>query len=457
MNKKLQIVGLMVVLFAFAKANSQQAPEPLLSRQQAVELMLQNNFDIQISENQLEVADNNKDILNSGYLPTVSGTAGANYSNTDNRTEFGSTRDDNGVLVPPRAPVILNDQISRRYNASIGADYLLFDGLGRFYNYKILQEQYNLTDLQVRQVIESTTVQLMTVYYEVARLTENLSIFRETLNNTRERETRAKYQFEYGQVNKLEVLNAQVDITTDSINILNAKQNLENAKRDLNLVMNREIDAAAFTVDTLVTLKPELEVISYLEEVDDNVRLMLARSNVQISEWDVNTAKALLLPRIGLSGSYGWNRSEDPESAFFPSRTSTSDAINLGATLTWDIFDGGRSITGIRNAKITAENERLRLQQTEKQVMRDIANARGNYQNAIAIYNLQTQNVETNQNNFDRSQERYRLGQITSIELRQAQINLVNARTTRNQAKYVAKLAEIQLLQLAGELLSQPL
>ena len=455
MNRKLQICLVGLMLFAFAKAKSQQAPEPLLTKEQAVELMLQNNFDIQISNNQLEVADNNQDILNSGYLPSVTGSATASYSNSDSRTEFGSTRDSLGILVAPRQPVVLNDQISRRYDASIGADYLLFDGLGRYYNYKILKEQYNLSDLQVREVIENTTVQLMTVYYDVARITENLSVFRQTLENTRERERRAQYQFEYGQVNKLEVLNALVDINTDSINVLNARQNLENAKRDLNLVMNREIDDATFVVDTLVALRPELEILSYLDEVDDNVRLMLARSNVQISEWDINTAKALLLPRIGLSGSYGWNRAEDPQSPFFPSRTSTSDAVNLGASLTWNIFDGGQGITGIRNAKLTAENEKLRLQQIEKQVTRDISNARGTYQNALAIYRLQQQNLETNRNNFQRSEEQYRLGQITSIVLRQAQINLTNALTTRNLAKYDLKLAELQLLQLAGDLMSQ--
>jgi outer membrane protein TolC len=423
----------------------------------ALDSMLQNNYDIVIGRNQLEVADNNQSILNSGYLPSVTGTAGANYSNTDSRTEFGSSVDSTGAVLPPRDDVVLNDQIARRYNASIGVDYLLFDGLGRFYNYKVLQEQYNLTDLQVRQIVETTTLQMMTIYYDVARLTENLAVFRQTLQNTRSREERARYRFEYGQVNKLEVLNARVDINTDSINVLNAAQNLENAKRDLNLVIDRNIERTDFAVDTLINLRPELEILSYLEDIENNVRLLSARSNVKISEWDINTAKALLLPTIGLNGNYGWNRSEDPESAFFPSRTSTSDALNLSATLTWNIFDGGRAITGLKNAQITAENEQLRLEQIEKQVARDIANARGNYQNAIAIYRLQEQNVKTNQNNFDRSEELYRLGQITSIELRQAQINLVNALTTRNLAKYDAKLAELQLIQLAGELMKQGL
>ena len=91
------------------------------------------------------------------------------------------------------------------------------------------------------------------------------------------------------------------------------------------------------------------------------------------------------------------------------------------------------------------------------QVKRNVWNARGDYANALAIYELQNQNVLTNRNNFERTQELFKLGQVTSIEFRQAQINLQNAYTTENIAKYNAKLAEYQLMQLAGQLLNNAL
>ena len=72
----------------------------------------------------------------------------------------------------------------------------------------------------------------------------------------------------------------------------------------------------------------------------------------------------------------------------------------------------------------------------------------------MKIYELQSQNVATAANNFDRSNEQYKLGQISSVELRQAQVNLLNAKTNKNLAKYQAKLAELQVLQLTGQLLN---
>jgi len=71
------------------------------------------------------------------------------------------------------------------------------------------------------------------------------------------------------------------------------------------------------------------------------------------------------------------------------------------------------------------------------------------------LFVLQTQekNLLTNNRNFQRSEEQFKLGQITSIEFRQAQVNLINAKVNRDTAKFDAKLAEINLLQLSGTLL----
>ena len=111
-------------------------------------------------------------------------------------------------------------------------------------------------------------------------------------------------------------------------------------------------------------------------------------------------------------------------------------------------------MTAVRNARIQLDSQELLREQTRQQILRDIANALGDYENRLQVYNLQKQNVLTATDNYNRSNEQYKVGRITSIELRQAQINLLNAKTNRNFAKYTAKLAELQLLQLTGQLLN---
>ena len=424
----------------------------LLRKQEAISQMLANNFGIQLAEKQVEVADNNQSVLNSGYLPTLTGNASAQYDRANDTREFPGAFDANNN---PRPNTVIEDAETQRYNASLNLNYLLFDGLGRYYNYKQLQEEYSLTELQARETIENTILQLFSVYYDVARLTENVEVLEQALYISQDRVLRSQYAFDYGQNTKLEVLQAEVDVVTDSVNVLNAKQQLINSKRDLNVVLNRELENTGFAVDTLVEFQNILLVESFVEKApENNVTLLQSETQIQISDYQIKSTKALLLPSIGLTGSYGWNRTNSPASAFFPGSISKSNNLTLGANLTWNLFDGGRSITSLKNAKINFDSQEIQKKQFELQVNRDIANARGNYQNLLKIYSIQEQNVETNQNNLERSQERLKLGQISSIEFRQAQINLINVQTNKNLAKYDAKLAELELLRLTGQLLN---
>ncbi|WP_298347626.1 TolC family protein [uncultured Dokdonia sp.] len=431
----------MVLLFAFAKAYAQDLPAQLLTKEEAVQIMLENNFGILLANNQVAIAENNKSILNSGYLPSLTGNAGVNYSIDDQEATF----QDGNVSAVDGAE-------TTRYNASINLNYTLFDGLGRYYNYKTLKEQYGLSQLQARETIENVMLQLFSVYYEVARIEENLAVLETALDISKAREVRAQYQFDYGQVNKLEVLNAQVDIVTDSTNILTTRQQLRNAQRDLNVVLARELEDLK-SADTTVTFINPLEVERFISEgITNNVSILQAEQNITISDYQIKQAKSLLLPTIGLTGSYGWTEGNFPATNFLASSTSTG--FQTGATLQWNLFDGGSSIIGVKNAKIFLENQKYTQEQLRQQVLGDIANAKGDYLNALKIYELQEQNVSTSQANFDRSEERFKLGQVSSVEFRQAQLNLLNAQTTKNAAKYTAKLAEIQLLQLTGQLLN---
>ena len=200
-----------------------QEANPLLTKAEAYQIMLENNFGIQIANNLVDIAENNKSVLNADFLPSISGVAGATYDNNSSVTDFNGATDSEGN---PRPNFEINNAETQRYNAGINLDYTLFDGLGRLYNYKQLKETYNLSQLEARETIELTTIQLFTVYYEVARVTENVQVLEEALDISRNREQRASYEFEYGQSNKLNVLNAQVDVTTDSINLITARQNL---------------------------------------------------------------------------------------------------------------------------------------------------------------------------------------------------------------------------------------
>jgi len=429
----------LILLFFGPLANAQ---DQILTKEEAIDMVLESNLDIEVARNTKLIDDNNANILNSGYLPSVTGNASGSIDKQNSEGVLG-----NGDVRTAEGAE------TRRYSAAVNVDYTLFDGLGRYYNYKSFQERSEQSELEVRQTIENTILQLFTVYYEAARLTENTANLERALEISKDRLKRAEYQFEFGQNTGLDVLNAEVDINTDSINLLNSRQELRNTMRDLNLILNRDLESR-FSADTTVTFISSLEMESMYDEAQlNNVRLQIVEKDLNMGLNDIRVARSGYLPTIGLTGTYGWNESSNNSPLAFVLQNS-STGVTGTVNLTWNLFDGGSTITGIKNAKVAYKNQELAKKQIQLEVERDIRNAWDSYTNALYVLEVQEKNLQTNRNNFTRTDERYKLGQVTSIEFRQAQLNLLNAVLAKSQAKYNAKLAELQMLQVSGELLN---
>ena len=439
MNMMIYIKKITTILLVLISI--QVSSQKILTKKEALEIALENNYGVKIAHNNVEIAKNNSSVYNTGFLPTLSTTAGANYNNSNQEIENQS-----GDVTS------INGAETKSYNASLNLNYTIFDGLGRKYNYKQLQESYNLSELQAREAIENMYLQLFTVYFQIARLSENKNNLKETLEVSKQRLQRARYQYDYGQSTRLELLNAEVDVNNDSINLINSQQLYSNAKRDLNIVLGvqNDIDFDVETDISFATLMSFDELLVKAKE--DNVFIKQNERNIAISEFNIKANKAGYLPTAGISGSYGWNKSDNPATSFLARSNSTG--LNAGINLSWNLFDGGATKTRVSNAKMILENQEILKQQELETIESTLKNTFELYQNTLFIMEAQEQNVITNQNNFDRTQERYKLGQVTSIEFRQAQINLLNTQTALNNAKYDAKLIELELLQLSGEILN---
>ncbi|MGC6285586.1 MAG: TolC family protein [Polaribacter sp.] len=423
--------------------------QEILTKQEALEIALKNNFGIKIANNNVKIAKNNSSILNSRFLPSAAINSGADYRRNNQKIVF--TDPSSGNDAERRGDGV----VTKTYNTSLGINYTLFDGMGRKYNYKQLKETYNLTELQARQTIENTYLQLFTIYFQIARLSENKNNLREALDISKKRLQRAKYQYEYGQATKLEFLNAQVDVNNDSINLITAKQQLSNAKRGLNVILGIDKETT-YTVETNVDYT-KLMNYSEIEQktLKNNSLLQQNEKNVAISEFNIKVNKANYFPTLNVNASYGFNRTENENLVNpFGARLITSNGLNAGLNLSWNIFDGGARKTRVKNAVIALDNQKIALEQQRVTIKNNLKNTWENYNNQLFILKAQEQNVLTTENNFNRTEERFKLGQITSVEFRQAQINLLNARTALNNAKFDAKLIELQILQLSGDILN---
>ena len=408
----------------------------------AVKKTLENNLDIKISENFEKIAKNNSSILNNNYLPTF-----------QIGSEINTNKQSIEVETPSGLSGTLDNTQTDNSSAVVSVNYNIIDASGRKYNYKKSKELYSKSNLEVKEIIENTILQLFTVFYEVSRLSEERKILRNALDISKNRYERKLLEFEYGQTNNLEVLNAEVDVNTDSINFLNTSKKLLNSKRDLNLIMNIDLESE-------FKIKPEIDFLNkeeianiFSNDISNNTNLLIADKEVLIADLDKKVAKFSYLPTLGLVGSYGWNKSINDNPYAFYNR-SISDGFSAGINIRWDIFRGGKKIIFNKNSEVNKQNSLLNKQKIELELRKELRNSYQRHLNNLFILEVQKKNLETNKNNFERNLERYKIGLVSSIEFRRAQLNMLNAELSNNTANYQAKLSEAYFLKISGEIIS---
>ncbi len=428
-----------VISLISLNTNSQE----VLDLKKATAITLENNLNIKISENFEKISDNNTSFLNSGYLPTIS--AGSNFIKSNQNVE---------IKTPSGLEGTLENIESDSNSANISMNFTIVDGAGRKFNYRKSKELFNKSKLEVVEVIENTIFQLYTVYFEACRLIEEQTIYKNNLDISQSRLDRKRLELEYGQSTSLEVLNAEVDFKNDSINYLNTISNLSNVKRDLNLIMNVDSEEIFELITEVNFLEFKELNDAYSGAKENNTSLKIDNKNVSISKNEVMATKSTYLPTIGLIGSYGWNESiNDNPYAFF--NKNINDGFSAGVSLSWDIFNSGRKIIANKNAKIKYENSKIEKERKMNLFFNELNSIYQTHTNNLYIFEVQEKNLETNKLNFDRNLEQYKLGRLSSIQFRDAQLKLQRAELQKNTSKYNTKISELALMKISGQILTK--
>jgi len=424
--KSKYIIILLTLSYAFA-GYSQSSTDSTLKLSDAIHIAMQNNYNILIAKNNVRIAENNAGILNSGYLPSLVAGAGGNYSNNNTDQTIASTGGDQKTSTV--------GAVSKSYNGSLGINYRLFDGMNRHFNYKKLQANFNMNELQSRSIIENTLLQLIKTYYDVAKLTSQIENIKRTL-----------------VISKLDLLNSEVDRNNDSVNYIVALNNLNVAQNNLNVLLGRNMESN-FTVDSTVKFSLNINKPTLMESaLNRNIDYIISLQNKNISNIEVKQSKSGYYPYLDVNGKYALSQTNNDVGSLLYSHQT---GFSAGVSLNWNLFDGGRTRTQVLNSKILLENANQLSEQSKNELERQISDAYNKYTNSMFVLKVESKNKETNQLNFSRSADQFKLGQITSLDFRKAQVNLEESINRYNSAMYSAKIAEMELLKLAGLFLDE--
>ena len=416
--------------------------QEILTTDQAVKLTLENNLDILVSENVLEISKNNSSILNSDYLPIINA-----------ESSFAKNKADVDIDTPGGLSGEIEERDEEAESARLNVIYYLVDGNGRRFNYKKSKELFNRTKLEVREIIENTLLQLFTIYFDFARLTREQEILKNTLDISLERLERVKTKYKFGQSTSLEVSSAEVDKNTDSLNYLNIMKVLSNTKRDLNLIMNIDLESN-FEVDEEVSFVNLLEIEKFYNSgLSNNTMYQILNIDVEISSLELKAIKSTYLPVVQLTGSYGWNENINTNPYGLYNKFVQTGTVYGGVDITLPIFNGGKRITATKNARLNLENSKIQKNKNELEIIKNIRHAYETYKNNLFLLKIQEKSYQTSKLSYSKFEENYSLGLVSSIEFRQAQTNLLKAELSLNNSTYETKISELVFLKLTGEII----
>ncbi len=405
----------------------------------AIKIGLENNFSILLSKNELEIAKNNNTIGNAGMLPKVDASGG--YSNSIQSVDRS-----------------LTDGTSDSYNnttsaisAGLQLNWTLFDGLAMFINKDQLVNLQTLGDLKYKMAVEDAVASVIVTYYSIVQqqklirsLKESFTLSKERLNVTRE-----KSKIGYG--NELQVIEAEVDLRADSSNLLRQVNYFQNLMVDLNRYLGREpgIEFEVEPLKIVVELPDYKNIIEGMSK--SNAELMYERIVLDNRKLGVKLYEAGRYPRLGLSGSYNFS---DYSYSYGSTESSKTIGPSFGLTASIPLFNGFNVSRNIKNAQVQLENQQISLLQKENLLKSLAFKYFNDYNLAISLIKTEETAMNLAGKNLSVAMEKYRLGAISDLELREIQKKLLDVQYRFYSSQLQAKSAEIELKILAGVLLS---
>jgi outer membrane protein TolC len=287
------------------------------------------------------------------------------------------------------------------------------------------------------------------LYFDLAQQQLQLAALDTALVISKQRLTLAQNRYSIGKASKLEVLNAQVDLNADTSALLKQKDLYAQTKTQFNELLARDLKTD-FAVAQDIQVDQKLELVQLTELAKkQNPELESIIISKKVAELQLKQVKANRYPTV--KANTGYNFSEAKSQLGFTTQSSAR-GLNYGLSATLNLFDGNSQNRNEKIAKLAVENAQLAADQQQQTIATQLNLAFQNYQTQLQLSALEEKNVQIAQQNLNITLDKFRIGTITTFEFRTAQLNFVEAKTRYSNTLYQAKLAEISLRELAGNL-----
>ena len=416
--------------------------QKIYTLQECIEAGLENNYSIRIINNEEQISSNNATIGNAGYLPSIdlSGSfSGSIYDYNYNYTDGTSDKSKS-----------INSETA---NAGINLNWTIFDGLGIQANYERLKELEQMGKINTRITIENLVANIAAEYHNFIRQRIRMGNLNSAVKLSAERLRIVEERYIIGSMSRLDLQQAKVDFNSDSSRLLTQFESVNASQIRLNELMGIDSVNQLISVHDTIILNSTLlnETDIWQKTLSNNASLIASDKNKTLSELDYKRLLSRNYPYMRVNAGYGytsnWYETGNVE-------LQKRLGLNYGVTIGLAIFDGMNRKREQQNARIQIKNRELRTQELELALKADMSNLWMAYKNNLELWALEKENLLVAHEYYEIALERYKLGDLSGIELREAQNNLLEAEERRSIAEYNTKLCEISLLQLSGQILT---
>ncbi len=439
----------LIAVFLCTCVTAQEA----LTLSDAIQMGLENNYQIRIAANELEVARSNDDYALTEKYPTISLgiNPGISYRKQNN----------------PASIVVQSTTTSYTVGPSASINWVIFNGGRIALNKERLETLADLSTGQLQLQVENTLQDIITAYYNGVVQREQIDVRARVLALSRDRIEYQQVRREYGQGGTFDELQARDAYLTDSSALVVQRVTYRNAVRNLLQLMgetdfSREVEL----VDDLTYAPADYDpaaLEAQLLTANRNLQNLLINRDLAALQTRLIESEYKPVVGIGAGASYDIGIQTGVQTFEFggdqPGREQDLPGVaartlsgNVGFTASYLLFDGGNRRVRAQSSRLQELTAQLDYQATEQQLRASLQNTLALYENQAEVINITQLLIENAERNLQIAEERFSGGTINSFDYRQIQLNYANAEFQLLNALLNLKQTETELLRVTGQI-----
>jgi len=419
-------------MLSVANVNAQQ-----LTLQDAINISLKNNFDIQIAKNITEINTINNNIGVAGGLPSVTATATDQESvvNINQKLNTGTEISRSGAA-------------SNALNANVTGSMLLYNGYRVVTTKKRLEELQKQSEQLLNAQIQNTIASVMLKYFDVVRQQSYMRTLQQSIDLSTKQLELIQTKKDVGLANNADLFQSQIDLNTRQQDMQTQELIVAQTKTDLINLLNIKEDSAIIIKDSIIIDK-NIQLVDVMGSINQNPLLLSLDQQIKINELLEKEVASLRKPALRANTGLNFGRTQSAAGQLL---LNQSYGPFVGVSLSVPIYSGGaikrqQQVAGINtnNAKLQKESALLNYKTATIKIYQSYTNSINQLKTQQNTYQLSRQLV-------DLSLQRFQLAAATIIEVREAQKSFEDAGFRLVNLSYAAKIAEIELKRVSNKL-----